>query len=171
VRRFSVLALVFAFVLVAGCGSEATQPAEASPEEQARWRQQYLDDARALQARAEEPVERVTLQHLLVGVGGGRSSAKRSPEEALELAAGLYARARAGEDFDLLVRNYSDDQPPGIYTLALQTGGDALRSEMVRAVGDAAWRLKPGELGVVSYDGNSPDPAAPLGNHLILRLK
>ena len=54
-------------------------------------------------------------QHILVGFDG-----RESEEEAWELAQALHARALAGEDFEQLMLEYSDDQhpemPPDLYT-------------------------------------------------------
>jgi hypothetical protein len=161
-----------ALVLVLGCGSE--EKVDSTTEtERARWRVELAAAAQELRTRPELDDELVTVQHILLGVQGGGTAAQRSAAEALELTAELYARIRAGEDFDALMRNYSDDEPPGTYTLALHpdSAADALRSEMARGFGDAAWRLRPGELGVVCYDGDAAQPAAPLGNHIVKRLK
>ena len=127
-------------------------------------------------ARTEGTESEVTLQHLLVAVaGGGVEGAERSPSEAEELAAELYARAMAGEDFDLLVKNYTNEVHPGIYTL---TAGPSdpprayARDEMVTGLGDVAWRLQVGELGISPYDGGLLGAKkSPLGFHLVKRLK
>ena len=134
----------------------------------------------SLQARPEHNATEVTVQHLLVGINGpNMQSVKRAAGDAERLTADLYARARSGEDFDTLVKNYSDDQHPGIYTL-LSTGtsdlarGIALRSEMVQGFGDTAWRLEVGEIGVTEYD---PGPwamgtgKAEFGFHIVKRLR
>jgi peptidyl-prolyl cis-trans isomerase B (cyclophilin B) len=51
----------------------------------------------------------VEVQTLLVGVGGGILPVERTLEQAKELSQALFERAKNGEDFDSLVREYSDD--------------------------------------------------------------
>ncbi|MBL4770881.1 MAG: peptidylprolyl isomerase [Planctomycetes bacterium] len=51
----------------------------------------------------------VEVQTLLVAVGGGLLPVKRTLPQAETLAEELLARAQSGEDFDDLVREYSDD--------------------------------------------------------------
>jgi hypothetical protein len=127
-----------------------------------------------LAARPEHTATEVTFQHLLVGVAGGIPGVTRTPAEAELFAAELLARSVAGEDFDLLVKNESDDIHPGIHTLTMGTpepGHSVARSAMMRGVGDVTWRLAVGEVGVAPYDGGVPEPVSPLGYHLVLRLK
>jgi peptidyl-prolyl cis-trans isomerase B (cyclophilin B) len=55
----------------------------------------------------------VVIQHLLISFQGApQSRATRSREEALQLADELLERARAGEDFDQLIRAHSDAPRP-----------------------------------------------------------
>jgi len=63
--------------------------------------------------------ERVVVQHILVSFGDAIPGKKiaRTQDEARALAAQLLERARKGEDFDALVKQYTDDQHPGIYAL------------------------------------------------------
>ena len=121
-------------------------------------------------ARPEHDADRVQVRHLLVSFGGTGTSATRSRAEAETLAAELYGRAVAGEDFAALVKAHSDDSPDGVYTM-VQSGGRRPttwnRHEMVPAFGDAGWRLQPGELGVVAFD----PVASPFGWHLVQRLE
>ncbi|HID39275.1 MAG TPA: hypothetical protein EYP36_07150, partial [Calditrichaeota bacterium] len=54
--------------------------------------------------------EEVKASHILIAYAGARGSqAKRSKEEARKLAAELSKRAKAGEDFATLAKQYSDD--------------------------------------------------------------
>ena len=65
--------------------------------------------------------EKVTVQHCLISFAGRGTQATRSQEEAESLAADILSRANAGEDFEKLVREYSDDPPrepnPGVYAM------------------------------------------------------
>ncbi|RMH01368.1 MAG: hypothetical protein D6702_11655 [Planctomycetota bacterium] len=65
----------------------------------------------------------IEVQHVLVSFRDTRVKADRSKEEAFELARIVLEKARAGEDFSALVREYSDDpidprDPlPGLYRM------------------------------------------------------
>jgi len=158
--------------LVPACGgSEPAAPSGPSPEEALA---ALRADAAALRARAEHQDPEVTLQHCLIGVAGHGTPATRSAAEAEALAAEVYARARSGEDFDLLVKNHTDDAHPGIYVLSLAPGagpGVYARAQMMPALGDTAWRLAVGELGVAAFDGDAAEPRSPFGWHVVRRLK
>jgi hypothetical protein len=172
----ALLALLFLVLAPLGACSDPEPtpgPPAQTPEELLRLLKVAVD---GLAARPEHTASEVTFQHLLVGVAGGVPGVTRTAAEAELLAAGLLARAVAGEDFDLLVKNETDDRHPGIYTLTTGTpepGRSVARSAMMRGVGDAAWRLAVGELGVAPYDGGQPghEPVSPLGWHLVLRAR
>lgn len=164
-------------VLLPACSdsSETRLGAAAETPEELRRR---MDLAIAeLEARPEHQSPRVTIQHLLVAVtGGGVPGAHRTPAEAGALAAELLARTRLGEDFDTLVKNHTDEAHPGIYTLSLEPGttpGVHPRADVVACLGDVAWRLQVGEVGVAPYDGGvaGHEPRSPHGYHLIKRLE
>lgn len=127
--------------------------------------------AAEIAARDEYRVDRVKVQHLLVAFAGtGVRGVSRSREEAEQLAAELYCRAEAGEDFDALVKEFTDDSHPGTYGMV--GSGEAprgwyARSGMVSAFGDVGWRLQVGELGVAAYDPRG----SKYGWHLILRTE
>jgi parvulin-like peptidyl-prolyl isomerase len=125
--------------------------------------------------------DRITLQHILIGfkdaVGfQGQPPEKaqaRTQEQAKTLAYEVLDRAKKGEDFDKLVETYTDDSPPGLYTLtnigvlADQAAGEYGRKNMVPAFGDVGFKLKVGEIGIADYD-----PAtSPYGWHVIKRVK
>ncbi|HMA35653.1 MAG TPA: peptidylprolyl isomerase [Chloroflexia bacterium] len=117
--------------------------------------------------------EHIQVQHILIGyqdsVPGKRIT--RSREEARTLAYDLLKQAQGGSDFDALVRQHTDDSPPGIYGMANHgaspIGGEYQRGGMVGAFGNVGFRLQPGEIGIADYDPSS----SPYGWHIIKRLK
>jgi hypothetical protein len=118
--------------------------------------------------------ERVTVQHVLVSFAGklpGRSI-KRSEEEARLLAQKILERARSGEDFDALVREYTDDSHPGIYRMSNRSvdrreENEYRRDDMVPGFGDVSFGLRPEEIGLCEFDAMT----SPFGYHIIKRLQ
>jgi hypothetical protein len=111
---------------------------------------------------AAEPAE-IAASHILVMYRGSMrapSEITRSKDEALARAKEALKRAVSGEDFGVLVVEYSDDR--GSKT----TGGKLGRFQrrmMVKPFADAAFALKVGELsGIVE---------SPFGYHVILRTE
>jgi foldase protein PrsA len=94
-------------------------------------------------------------------------------EEARVLAEELFERAKSGEDFDALVKEYTDDSHPGIYKMsnfgipADEANGVYARDRMVAAFGDVGFPLKVGEIGLASYDPQK----SKYGWHIIKRLE
>jgi len=171
------LLLVGLLALPAACSCAEEPPPSApalSSEEQVRRMYAVVDEQKT---RPELELGEVTVQHCLIAVtGGGVVGANKSPGEAEALAAELYTRAKDGADFDLLVKNYTNDAHPGIYHLVTSGGDDVNtfdRASMPEAFGDVAWRLAVGEIGVAVYDGGMPGAKkkSKLGFHLIERLK
>ena len=72
----------------------------------------------ALASKSEEP-EVVTVQHILIGFKRSVRGKKldRTRKEARALAMKLFQRAEAGEEFDPLVKEYTNDSHPGIMRL------------------------------------------------------
>ena len=117
----------------------------------------------------------VTVQHILVAFSGsapGKDIA-RTREEASQLAVELFRRANAGEDFDMLVEEYTDDSFPGVYQLANHKADPdptrliLARSSMVPSFGDVAFSLGVGEIGLANYDKRY----CKFGWHIIIRLE
>ena len=122
----------------------------------------------------------ITVQHVLIGFQGSvkGKDIQRTRAEAELLALDLLKRAESGENFGKLVRDYTDDSPPGIYHLA-NVGQSAdmtsptpdenvfPRSGMVPAFGDVGFPLRVGEVGLSTYDPER----SPYGWHIIKRLR
>jgi len=118
----------------------------------------------------------VKVQHILVGFAGTvqGKNITRSQEQAQQLVADLVEQAKAGEDFDKLVRDHTDDSAPGIYVMAdlgvdtnLYPGQAFRRGSMVTSFGDVAFSLEVGEIGVADYDATK----SPFGWHIVKRLE
>jgi peptidyl-prolyl cis-trans isomerase C len=103
--------------------------------------QKYYDDN---PSKFEEP-ERVRASHILIGTTDMATGASLSDEKVAakkKLAEDLLKRARAGEDFAKMAKEYSDD--PG----SKDKGGEYTfpRGQMVPEFESAAFGLKPGEV-------------------------
>jgi parvulin-like peptidyl-prolyl isomerase len=132
-----------------------------------------LPSASAIQDRVEP--DRVTVQHILIAFKGSVPDPKvtRSQADAERLALKVLEKAKAGEDFDAMVKAYSNDAYPGIYKMANRgVTPDASRQEfprtkMVQAFGDVSFGLEVGAIGLAPYD-----PATSrFGWHIIKRLE
>ena len=121
-------------------------------------------DAAAVLARPEQPVQKVKLQHVLLAFVGAKrgSESGHTEDEARALASDVLARARAGEDFTALMKKYSGDDGPGIYTL---TQDD--RDGYAKYFADVGFRLQVGEIGIAPYHRVK----SPFGWHVIKRLE
>jgi hypothetical protein len=152
-KILSMQRLLPLLLLAAGCGGSSSSAPPAPPPR-------------------TEP-ERVVVQHVLISFAGTKTPATRKKEEAEALAKSLLDRARAGEDFDKMMKQHSDDPGPGIYALAnydARPGGPAgefSRSQMVAAFGRVGFSLEVGQFGLAGYDPRE----SPFGWHLIKRLK
>ena len=125
----------------------------------------------------KEPIEpdRITVQHILISFKGSipKPSVTRTQEEAESLAHEIFERAKKGEDFDALVKEYTDDQHPGIYKMANvdippdQTREEYSRTRMVKAFGDVSFSLPIGGIGLAVFDPET----SKYGWHIIKRLE
>jgi hypothetical protein len=124
---------------------------------------------------APEP-DRITVQHILIAFEGSVEEGKgvtRSKDEAEQLAQELFERAKAGEDFNALVEEYTDDSSPGIYGIVnFGLEGDEIRmvyprDKMMACFGDVGFALAPNEIGLAVYDKHT----CKFGWHVIKRLR
>ena len=119
--------------------------------------------------------DRVVVRHVLVAFKGSVPDAKvtRSLEEAGALAADLFERAKAGEDFDGLVKRFTNDEYPGIYRMTnfgvepLQEKKEFPRGGMVWSFGEVGFGLEVGAVGLAAYDARN----SKYGWHIIKRLE
>jgi len=115
----------------------------------------------------------VQVQHILIGFSGSvpGKNITRTKDEAKTLAYQILDRARKGENFDELVRQYTDDSPPGIYGMSgigiAPQSGELPRDRMVPAFGNVGFSISPGNIGIADFNPQ----ASPFGWHIIKRLK
>jgi hypothetical protein len=128
----------------------------------------------AVQEKAEP--ERVVVQHILIAFRGSLPNDQkvtRSQADAEKLALKIFERAKAGEDFDAMVKTYTNDSYPGIYKMSNRgvppdrSKGEFPRTGMVKAFGDVSFGLEVGGVGLAVYDLAT----SKYGWHIIKRLE
>lgn len=136
-------------------------------------------DPTAGKAESRTEPDHIKVQHVLIGfkdaVGfrgrAPKGAAGRTQEEARILAEAVLKRAQGGEDFLSLVKEFTDDSPPGIYAMAnhgvAAPAGTFERSGMVPAFGDTGFPLEVGEVGLAAYDPTT----SPYGWHIVKRIE
>ena len=110
-------------------------------------------------AASPEP-DRVAVQHILISFKGSipKPTVTRTKEEAEKLAQEVFDRASKGEDFDALVKQYTDDEYPGIYRMSNigitpdPSNQEYSRAGMVKGFGDVSFSLPVGGIGMAEYD-------------------
>ncbi len=159
--RFKLVVLLLIVALAAfGCQSEKKAEETSADESDV--------------VSAEEP-DYISVQHILIAFKGSIPDPKvtRTMEEAEKMAADIYIRAKGGEDFDALVKEFTDDAYPGIYKMAnFGIPADMSqkvypRDKMVRAFGDVGFPLKVGEIGLAQYNPQ----LSKYGWHIIKRVE
>jgi CubicO group peptidase (beta-lactamase class C family) len=129
-------------------------------------------DAVASTDLVEGEPERIKVAHILVAFqGAARSTATRTKEEAEALANDLLERARKGEDFDKMMKEFSNDPGAGVYGL-LNDGQKPVpefygRRQMVPAFGNVGFTLRVGEIGLAPHHAAE----SPFGWHVIKRIE
>jgi parvulin-like peptidyl-prolyl isomerase len=124
---------------------------------------------------ARQEPDKVVVQHVLIGIKGkvANKQISRSKKEARSLAYEILDRAEAGEDFDAMVKEYTDDRYPGRYVIInrgvslLPGEGEYKRDDLAIKFGDLAFRLDVGEFGMATFHAVS----SPYGYHVIKRLE
>jgi hypothetical protein len=153
---------IVAAMLSFGCGSDRKDSESAGSSESPGAERQKEPDA-------------IAVQHILIGFHGtlpGKPVA-RTMEEAEKLAGEILDKVRSGEDFDGLVRQYTDDSYPGVYRMANfdvaadPSEGVYPRSGMVPAFGDVGFSLEVGGVAVAPYSQEK----SPFGWHIIKRIE
>lgn len=170
----AVLTLILGASLALGCGKTSKGDTASEAKEKGTVEtMQPVGNPDTMPVKPAAPPQHVQVQHILIGFAGSvpGKPITRTKEEAKALAYQLLDRARKGEDFDTLVRQYTDDSPPGIYGMS-GTGvapgpGEYARGGMVPAFGNVGFEISPGNIGIADYDLT----ASPFGWHIIKRLK
>jgi hypothetical protein len=123
---------------------------------------------------AEEP-DHIAVQHILIAFKGSipKPTVTRSKDEAKKMAQEVFERAQKGEDFDALVKEYTDDEYPGIYRLANkgvtpdQSKQEYPREAMIKSFGDVGFSLAVGGIGLAEYHAQK----CKYGWHIIKRIE
>ena len=168
--------LPWLLLLLAACSGGNNGPATepATPE---------VERLRALATeilrRPELELASVTVQHIEIGVRLESVAGKPqlTMSEAELLTATILKQAEAGEDFDKLVLTHTYDRintgaRPGMYTLLKgelppELGPTTFaRNQFAEGFWNVAWRLKPGEIGVVEFNRISSESSY----HIVRRL-
>lgn len=143
--RCSITPLLASLLLLGAC-ADLTEPGSGAPppapQEPAAAPQP--EAAPAPPKPADE--ERIGASHVLIQYKGSLRAAPtvtRTKEEAKKLAADVAAKAKKGQDFAGLAKQYSDE--PGAKDRAGALGKFA-KGNMVKPFSDAAFALKPGDI-------------------------
>lgn len=145
--RFQVLGVSLALSLGLGACASLTEPGNGAPPPAADepTTEKAPEPAPAAPApAAEEP--KVAASHVLIQYKGSMragAAITRSKEEAKKLATEIAQKAKKGQDFAGLAKQFSDE--PGAKERAGNLGKFA-RGAMVKPFADAAFALKPGQI-------------------------
>jgi len=119
--------------------------------------------------------DRVAVQHILISFKGAipKPTVTRTREEAQKLAQEVFERAKKGEDFNSLVKQYTDDEYPGVYRMSnigvapVPGKEEYPRARMVKAFGDVSFSLPVDGIGMTEYDPKE----SKYGWHIIKRIE
>ncbi|MHC4449011.1 MAG: peptidylprolyl isomerase [Planctomycetota bacterium] len=128
----------------------------------------------AVQVKVEGP-DRVCVQHILIAFEGSVPGKKieRSKGDAATLAAGVLKRAKGGEEFGKLLKDYSSDTRYRVHRLTnfgVEPDDDLDESErgiVAQSFGDVAFSLEIGEIGMAEHHPMKSRS----GWHIIKRLE
>jgi len=174
-RKFLFVAAPAALAIVLSlttAGAQTSKPAAASQPAAAK---KDMSDYKkeTIPVAPKVTPQHVTVQHILIGFKGTipGKNITRTQEEAKKLAYEILDMARKGADFDTLCAQWTDDSPPGIYSMAnkgVPKGqGEFQREGMVPAFGNVGFAISPGNIDIADYDPKT----SPYGWHIIKRLK
>ncbi len=181
IRTAFILILLAATII--GC-SEPRSSSETSK------KSSTVNDFYLEEPESDEEPNVVTVQHFLIAFKDSRPQDKdprnpqqeddvtRSLEEAEVLARKLFEEAKTSDDFDGMVKKYTNDSHPGIYKIVnygisgrIDTFDESEnvfeRVGLATAFGDVSFQLEVGEVGLAEYDQKK----SPFGYHIIKRLK
>ena len=167
-------------IAAAGCAPEPIGPSASSSGEYENSGPVHPNPPiTARQLENGEP-SHITVQHILIAYSGSveGKSISRSIVEAKQLANQVFEKAKTSDDFDGMVKEYTDDSHPGIYRMANFTiAGDMSspnkanwiyeRGGMVPAFGNIGFQLQVGEVGMSTQDRKE----SPYGWHIIKRVE
>ncbi|RYZ08806.1 MAG: hypothetical protein EOO73_05780 [Myxococcales bacterium] len=142
-------ALAFALLLPLTACASLTEPGDGAPPPAPPEATAEAPAAEAAAAPAPPPPapeETVAASHVLIQYKGSLRSGPnitRSKEEAKKLAAEVQAKAKKGQDFAALAKQYSDE--PGAKERAGNLG-KFTKPQMVKPFADAAFAMKPGDI-------------------------
>lgn len=174
-RSFFVTNLLFSLLLIAGCSGVQNNQANSTDPSTRATNQEPNSVYKEDQKTPEGEPAYITVQHCLISFQGAGTDAKRPLDQAETLALELFEKAKAGEDFDELVKQHTDDSPPGIYRMA-NRGFAAntreaepvyARDKMVPAFGNTGFPLQVGEYGLAVFDRKD----SPYGWHIVKRIR
>lgn len=154
---------VVVIALAVGCGGSSPGTSKAPPLAAASPAAACLTLAGTARERKAGEPEKISVKHVLVKYAGAKNavaSVTRTREEACLRALQARDAVRGGADFDLVVKDYSDEAG------AVSRGGSlgaVERKTLVPAFADAAFELASGELSDVVE--------SPFGFHVIFRTE
>jgi hypothetical protein len=175
-KTVRLLVLLPVLLIAFGCGGGKKAEDQAQADEKPATESPAAEATSGeMAADTSNQPDHIAVQHILIGFEGSvpGKGITRTQEEAGELAAQILERTRGGEDFDALVKEYTDDAYPGIYKMANRGVEPDMankvfpRDGMVKAFGDVGFPLAVGEIGMAAYDPK----ASPYGWHIIKRVE
>lgn len=166
---------LFVFAVMSGTGCASTGGAKATSTGSSAATSSNAGGSVSTPTTPTVEPDHIQVQHILIGFKGSvrGKPITRTQEEARTLAYSVLERAKAGDAFDDLVKQYTDDQAPGIYGMANNgvapdaTQQEFARNGMVAAFGDVGFKLAVGAIGIADYDPRT----SPFGYHVIKRLR
>src|SRR5882724_1013079 len=144
------LPIVFCLGLSLGACASLTEPGDGAPPPQpepvASQPEAVAPTPPPAPTPAPEPEQSIAASHVLIQYKGSMRAAPtitHSKEEAKKLATEVMNKAKKGQDFAALAKQYSDE--PGAKDRAGALGKFS-KGQMVKPFADAAFALKPGEI-------------------------